>query len=234
MSTRLLTLALSLQLTQAQPPPQFEVATIKPSPPGARGSTLYNPTPERYAASSITVKELIAQAYNVRTFQIAAGPSWLASDRYDIVAKPQGEPTPDRIRAMLQSLLKERFNLKLHRENKEAPVYLLVTAKPGPKLKPTTAQAPQMRGRAGTLTAQKVTTALIAQLLSEKVERPIIDRTGITGEFDITLEWTPTDSPEAGMSIFTALQEQLGLKLEAAKSAVDLLVIDQIQRPSAN
>jgi uncharacterized protein (TIGR03435 family) len=225
--SRLISLLIALQI-------QFEVASIKPSLPGANGSTLYDATPERFAASNITSRELIAQAYDVRSFQISGGPAWLASGRYDIIAKPEGEPTAPRIKAMLRELLKERFHLKLHTETRDTPVYHLVPAKNGSKLKPTAGEGPSMRGGRGRFAAQKITCAMLATLLSERLERPILDRTGITGEFDIALEWTPDESPEAGASIFTAIQEQLGLKLEAGRGPVEIIVIDRIDKPSAN
>ena len=130
--------------------PQFEVASIKPSAPGASGPTFYNPTRGRFAVSSITAKALIAYAYDVREFQISGGPGWIGSDEYDIVAKPDGDVRGDRVLAMARALLAERFHLSLHRESKEMPVVALVVAKGGPKLLPSTGSGyPEVEGGAG-------------------------------------------------------------------------------------
>ena len=128
---------------------EFEVASIKPSQPGARGPTFYNPTPERFAITSVTAKALIAYAYDLRDFQVSAGPGWLGSNPYDIVAKPQGEVSAERVMAMTRSLLAERFHLKLHRESNEMPVFALLIAKEGLKLAPSTGHGPEVRGGKG-------------------------------------------------------------------------------------
>jgi len=216
--------------------PQFEVASVKPSAPGSRGPTIYNPTRERFAITSITTKSLIAYAYDVRDFQVSGGPSWLGSDGYDIVAKPQGEASNERILAMARGLLAERFNLTLHHESKEMPVLALTVAKGGPRLQPSVGTGgPEVRGGRGRLVARKVTMGLLAaQLAGRVLGRAVLDRTGIAGEFDVDLEWAHDESPDLGPSIFTALQEQLGLKLDPQKGVVDVLVVDHVERPSAN
>jgi uncharacterized protein (TIGR03435 family) len=216
--------------------PQFEVASIKPSAPGARGPTIYNPTRGRFAIDSITAKGLIAYAYDVRDFQVSGGPSWLGSVEFDIVAKPEGDASGEKILAMTRSLLTERFNLTLHRESKELPVLALMIANGGPRLHPSVSKGgPEIRGGRGRLVARRVTTGMFASQLAGRVlGRPVLDRTGIAGEFDIDLQWTPDENPDGGPSIFTALQEQLGLKLEAQKGSIDVLVIDHIEKPSAN
>jgi uncharacterized protein (TIGR03435 family) len=180
---------------------------------------------------------LIAYAYDVGEFQIRGGPSWIRVDEYDIVAKPQGEASIERVKAMTRSLLAERLNLKLHRESAEQPVFALVVAKGGPKLQRSAAEGgPEVRGNGrGRLTMRKVTMEMTAaQLAARVLGRPVVDKTGIVGEFDINLEWTPDERPDGGPSLFAALQEQLGLKLEAQKGSVEILVIDHIEKPSAN
>lgn len=216
--------------------PQFEVASIKRSAPGSRGPTIYNPTPKRFAITSITTKGLIAYAYDVRDFQISGVPGWAGSEEYDIVAKPQGDASNERILAMARGLLAERFSLTLHHESKEMPVLTLVVAKGGPRLQPSVGTGgPEVRGGRGRLVARKVTMGLLAaQLAGRVLDRAVLDGTGIAGEFDVNLEWTPDESPDPGPSIFTALQEQLGLKLESQKGVVDVLVVDHVERPSAN
>jgi len=216
--------------------PQFEVASIKPSAPGSRGPTIYNPTPVRFAISSITTNGLIAYAYDVREFQVSGGPKWAESDEFDIVAKPQGAANDERILAMVRGLLAERFNLKLHHERQKMTVFGLVVAKGGPKLQRSeAANGPEVRGGRGHLVGRNVTMRLLAaQLAGRVLDRPVVDRTGIAGKFDIDLEWAPDDRPELGPSIFTALQEKYGLKLETQPGVVEVLVVDQVEKPSAN
>lgn len=217
--------------------PKFEVTSIKPSAPGTYGPTLYNPTNTRFAVANVTPKYLIAYAYEVSEFQIIGGPGWIGTVEYDIVAKPQGEATSQRIRAMTKGLLAERLGLKLHRESKDQSVFALVVAKGGPSLQRSAAQGgPEVRGnRLGRLTMRNVTMEMMAaQLAGRVLGRPVIDKTGITGEFDVNLEWTPDEKPDGGPSLFAALQEQLGLKLETQKGSVDVFVIDHIEKPSAN
>ncbi len=216
--------------------PQFEVASIRPGAPGARGPTIYNPTRGRFAIDSITTKALIAYAYDVREFQVAGAPSWAGSEEYNIVAKPQGEASNEKILAMTRSLLAERFNLTLHHESKEMPVLALTVARRGARLHPSEATGgPDVRGGRGHLVARKVTMGMLAaQLAGRVLGRAVLDRTDLAGEFDVDLVWTPDESPDPGSSIFTALQEQLGLKLETQKGVVDVLVIDHVERPSSN
>jgi len=214
---------------------QFEVASIKPSAPGTRGPTIYNPTRERFALDGITLNSLIAYAYDVRDFQVSGGPSWLGSDQYNIVAKPQGDVSNQNILEMARNLLAERFNLKLHRESKELSVLALTVAKGGPRLQSSEGTGPEIRGGKGRLILRNVTIGMFAaQLAGRVLGRPVLDRTGITGEFDITLEWAPDESPNLGPSIFTAIQEKLGLKLESQKGTVEVLVIDHVERPTPN
>jgi uncharacterized protein (TIGR03435 family) len=216
--------------------PQFEVASIRPGALGARGPTIYNPTRGRFAIDSITTKALIAYAYDVREFQVSGGPGWVGSEEYNIVAKPQGEVSNEKILAMTRSLLAERFNLTLHHESKEMPVLALTVAKGGARLHPSEATGgPEVRGGRGRLVARNVTMGMLAaQLAGRVLDRPVFDRTEIAGQFDVDLKWTPDESPDPGSSIFSALQEQLGLRLETQKGAVDVLVIDHVEKPSAN
>jgi uncharacterized protein (TIGR03435 family) len=225
-----------LSLSLKAQTPQFEVATVKPSVPCRSGPTIYNPTRERFAVSCITVKSLVAYAFDVRDFQVSGGPSWVGTDQYDIVAKPEGNATSERILGMTKSLLAERFDLKVHRESREQPVLALKIGKGGPKLQPSASgNGPEVRGGRGRLVMKNVTMEMFAaQLAGRVLGRPVIDQTGIKGEFDIQLEWTPDESPDGGPSMFAALQEQLGLKLETQKGAVEVLVIDRAERPSAN
>jgi len=219
----------------AAAPAQFEVATIKPSREAARGSTFYNPTRDRFQFDNATVKALIAYAYVVPDTQIIGASGWVATDGYDVLAKPEGEVTDERIREMVQSLLTERLNLKVHEETREMPVYALVTAKNGAKLtRSPMPDQPTAHGGFGRMSGRHLTMENFSSLLAARVERPVIDKTGIEGQYDIDLHWTPEESPEPGPSIFSALQEQLGLRLESQRAPQDIVVIDHVERPSEN
>jgi len=229
----------------------FEVASIKASKPGGRGTSLLTDPTGRFTTENATLRAIITFAFGVRTFQMSGGPSWLDSDRFDIVAKPEARSNPAQARQMVQSLLADRFNLKFHRETKEMPVFPLVVGKNGPKLKPTKPEDDAARpnrgfqGGRGELTALGADMPALATRLSAIVGRPVIDRTALTGKFDFKLQWTPDnpvqmkspDEPvadsEQGPSIFAAVQ-QLGLKLENQKGPVEIIVIEFVQKPSAN
>jgi bla regulator protein blaR1 len=254
---------------QPQQKLEFEVASIKPNASGEHGMRM-SISPGRLMAKNVTAKLLIMQAFNVKDFQISGGPAWIASDHFDLDAKTGGEegPSPAKlspdqmktksqeIQLMMQSLLSDRFKLKTHEDSKEAPVYALVVGKNGPKLKPAEGGAEarqQMRMGRGQLTATKVTMDAFANQLSNNVGRTVVNKTGLNGEYDIDLEWTPDpgqgpgpfggpppggEAPppvdSSGPSIFTAVQEKLGLKLEGTKAPVKVIVIDSIDKPSEN
>ena len=233
--------------------PSFEVASVKPSVPRTAHFSLLE-LGGRFTTTNTTLKMLIGFAYDVRDYQIAGGPNWLDSAKYNVEAKPDvprpAEHNAARMRLMAQSLLAERFKLAIHRETKELPVYDLVVAKGGPKLKKAanTAEASGRRGR-GLLTGVAADMPLLVNQLSQQLGRSVIDKTGLTGKYDFKLEWTPDpgelrfpaggpDAPPppdlSGPSIFTAVQEQLGLKLESVKGPVEILVIDHAEKPDAN
>jgi uncharacterized protein (TIGR03435 family) len=255
--------------------PEFEVASVKPDKSGIGPRILL--TADGLTATKVTVKFLIKQAYGVEDDEISGAPNWLDSDAYDVDAKVGSADLAaldkldekQRMR-MLRPLLAERFQLKVHRETKEIPVYALVIAKNGPKLhqakpgdtypdgikgldgKPGGRQGMMMWGR-GRLIAQGIPIANLLPPLTQQLERTVLDKTGLKGTYDITLLWTPEDdrapmgngaeggrqgstpaADSSGASIFTAIQEQLGLKLESQKSQVEGLVIDHVERPSDN
>lgn len=194
-----------------------------------------------------TLKNLISIAYNVREFQISGGPQWVEKERFDIDARAaasDGASPADaaRLRERIRSLLADRFQLAQHSEIREQPVYSLVVAKSGSKLQDSkeTRSLIRLMGR-GTLKGQSVGVGMLALNLSNQLGRRVIDKTGLDGKYDFELKWTtdPSAAPLApgdpdGPSIFTALQEQLGLRLEADKGAVEILVIDKAERPSNN
>jgi uncharacterized protein (TIGR03435 family) len=231
-------------------PPAFEVASIKPSDPA--GSISIHRSGYHLATSNTSLLFLIAWAYDVHSDRVYGKPNWLDSVRYDIVANaPEeklqaqrtGGPTP--LQQMMQALLAQRFKLALHRETRELPMYALVVAKGGPKILLTEApavmgQSPfSMPGR-GRLVGTQVSAEMLAKVLSGQLGRSVQDQTGLKGVFDFKLEWAPDPpspgpgdepaaaDPNAGSSLFTAIQEQLGLKLEARKGPVEVLVIDHI------
>ena len=184
-------------------------------------------------------------AYGVRPDQISGGPAWLSSDHYDIIAKSgdEGALAWDRAMQMLQSLLADRFQLKIHREMKETPVYELVAGKNGPKLKEAAADAKPglvMRGTASGMHMEvtKGTMDQLARQLSTTAGRPVVDKTGLTGSYAYTLDWVRADRiPDSDSnlpSIFNAVQEQLGLKLESTKAPVEVIIVDRAEKPSGN
>jgi uncharacterized protein (TIGR03435 family) len=214
----------------------FETASIKPAAENGHTETRRYPG-GRFTATSITLKALIQRAWDVKDFQIAAGPRWMHSELFDVVAKapPTANASGPGLNQMIQSMLRERFLLEIHREIKDMPIYSLLVAKSGPKLTPTTAAMQTWSRRNGSLVGTKVPMDMLAgDLLESQLRRVVVDHTGIPGEFDIKLKWTPENAEEAGVSLFTAIQEQLGLRLESTHGPVEMLVVDRAERPSEN
>jgi uncharacterized protein (TIGR03435 family) len=241
--------------------PEFDVASIRSTSPddGQTHVRLLWLPGGRFSATGITAKMLIGVAYSVKPFQIFGGPSWIGRDQYSIDAKGTAKEkgsilslylTPQQRESeegnlRLQSLLVERFQLRAHRETKEQEVYSLVIGKNGPKFKESKFDdSAAEKGLQGLkmhpyeLTGTKVSIHYLVEELSRRLSRNVVDQTGLNGEYDFDLGWAPDagdgDSLPNGPSIFTALQEQLGLKLESSKAPVDVLVIDHIEKPSAN
>jgi uncharacterized protein (TIGR03435 family) len=226
--------------------PAFEVATIKPAAPSLDGHTHINyPPDDRFSASNITLVALMQWAYGVPEKQILEGPSWLSSTRFDITAKVD----PDEIktltsqqitemkRRMVQALFAERFQMKVHWETRTLPAYDLVFAKGGSKLQPSCSNGKSIGVGNTHFTGQCLTTAMIAEELSLIAGRVVVDKTNLTGRYDLKLQWTADDAPvtdNSAPSLFTAIQEQLGLKLESVKELVPVLVIDGIEQPTPN
>jgi uncharacterized protein (TIGR03435 family) len=232
----------------------FDVATIKPAAAIDKGWQLL-PTPDGYTGMNVSLRKLIELAYGVRDGKlILGGPPWIDSAKFDLEAKFDPAQVPNvkdltfRQRAdMLQPLLADRLKLKIHHESREFPVFLLVVDKHGPKLHESTPVDGNLgfgidctfRNGAGSLTAQGCQANSLTGLLQSAAGRIIIDRTGLTGHYIMELHWTPDNAPvdasvESGPSIFTALQEQLGLKLEPSAAPLDVLVIDSAEKPSEN
>jgi uncharacterized protein (TIGR03435 family) len=247
--------------------PAFEVASVRPSSSAAPGGSVRLTPGGRLVAQNATLQLLVTTAYQIRDFQLIGGPSWVRSERFDIEAKPLGNPNADQVSEMLQVLLVDRFHLAAHHETKELPVYRLLKAKGGPKLSPsreggcTPMIPPPLHPDPATLRpcggfnlgmnflmGGGVSVERLAASLSRVLGQTVLDGTSIEGVYDITLRWTPDDpqaflspaipsetkSDDSGPSLFTAIQEQLGLRLEAGRGPVEVLVLDRADHPSAN
>jgi uncharacterized protein (TIGR03435 family) len=247
--------------------PGFEVVSIKPSDPAAGAMQVGVSPGGVFTAKNVTVKALIQQAYNVRDFQISGGSGWIDTERYDIAAKGNGPGvSEDELRKMTDSqreqfreqltgrvraLLADRFELKVHQETKEMPVYALTIAKNGIRFRAAADEDVTHSGlsvRKGAdgrveLTAARVPLESLIRILSDAVGRTVLDKTDLHGNYDFKLTFAPDMGPSAGTpsaadpgapSIFTALLEQLGLRLESQKGPVEVLVIDSAQRASEN
>jgi uncharacterized protein (TIGR03435 family) len=224
---------------QAHVTPTFEVASVKPADPAAAISM--NRSGNRFTTSNTSLEMLVLWAYDIRNDRLFGKPKWLDSVRYDVVAKAP-EETPvvgllPQLRQMMQSLLAARFKLAVHRETRELPMYVMVVGKNGPKVHlteavegPVSAPNPFSMTSERRLSGTKVSTSMLAKVLSDQLGNAVEDQTGLKGVFDFTLEWAPdTDAQFIGASLFTAIQEQLGLKLESRKGPVEVLVIDHIE-----
>ena len=235
----------------------FEVASIKPNNSGATNSSTSGRAGS-FTASNVTARQLIVYAYRLRPFQLAGGPGWIGSERFDIQARPPEIAKPDNP-AMTRTLLRDRFKLAAHTETRQEQIYALVLARPdgrlGPQLKASTqncaAAQPGAASPCGTNTSVNDTVgrmtgtgqsmeALVNALGGFGLSRMVLDRTGLKGQFDFELRWTP-DNLRAGAgqaqandapSIFAALQEQLGLRLDSQRGPVEFLVVDSIERPT--
>jgi uncharacterized protein (TIGR03435 family) len=249
------TLLIAIPTLQAQSRPAFEVATIKPadSTP-CRYMTMQSNN--RFIVKAYSLNLLIAAAYNLNPHTISGGPGWVDSDHFDIVAVTPGDvrPSHDEQMAMLRTLLTDRFKLTFHREQKEFSIYALEIAKGGAKLKPSTAaaDAPHVVGPAVVypervaLPVRNATLDDFAELMQRGVlDRPVVNRTGLTERYDFDLEWAPDESqfgggvPAASSSaptspLFTAIQQTLGLSLRPTRGKVSALVVDTVERPTAN
>jgi uncharacterized protein (TIGR03435 family) len=237
--------------------PAFEVASIKRNNGASRAISCCG-GPGRLAGTNVTLGMLINIAYKVQDFQVVGAPGWVNSDRYDIEAKASDAGAQGGTGiiqgAMLQSLLEDRFKLVVRRETKELPIYELTVAKSGSKLKagactardpnaPPSRQQPSDCGFSvmdnNMIRATQIDMERFIPMLTFWVKRTVVDRTGFKGTFDVDLKWNPDEATanpttDTAPSIFTALQEQLGLKLESARGPVEVLVIDSVSKPSEN
>jgi len=238
--------------------PSFEVATIKPSKPGAQGKG-FTFRGGHFMTFNTDLNDLIAFAYGMHPKQIIDAPAWFATDLFDIEAKPdaEGRPSMKQMSAMSQKLLEDRFQLKFHHEKRELSVYVISVAGSGPKMTKTTSaqtDTPAFFFRAlGDLTVRNQNMTDFATWMQNGVmDRPVVDQTGLTDRYDFQLKWTPdesqfaafrgvgavvpppADSATAPPLLYTAITEQLGLKMGPGKVPVDVIVIDHAEKPSAN
>ena len=223
--------------------PAFEVASVKRNLSGGNGGEIRQPRGS-FTARNSTLQGLIRYAYGVADYQIQ-GPTWMGVERYDISAKVDANADNKTIKLMLQSLLTARLGLQVRRDVKQLPLYALLVAKGGIKLpvsqpaESTSVASTSVASTNHSIRVNRATLALLATTLSGQMDRPVIDATEVTGTFDINLEWTP-DVPAAegvpsGPSVFTALQEQLGLRLESRTGPVEVIVVDHADKiPSGN
>lgn len=257
--------------TLPQPPPRMkpmaadanpgiEVATIKPSKPGAMMMKGFRVGGDRLIMSNVSLQDLIMFAYDLEPKQVVNAPAWFNSNTYDIEIQPDqpGSPSKEQWSSLLQKLLADRFQMKSHTDQKELQAYILTVGKGGPKMAKSDVQALEGRGgpegarmRPGAFTAQSMSMAEFTRTLRTILDRPVVDETGLAGLWDINLKWTPDETQFNGMMmrgpqpptddaadapppLFVAMQEQLGLKLESGKAQVPVLVFDNVQQPSAN
>jgi uncharacterized protein (TIGR03435 family) len=223
--------------------PSFEVASIKAGDADARGSS-FGTDSDKLTMRNVTLKDCIQWAYGLKDYQVS-GPNWIESQRYVILAKAPAVVPEPQIKVMLQGLLADRFKLTVHRETKERAVYQIVVAKNGPKLDADASPGAFPRftlNGAGHLRGQTASITGLAEQLSKWLDKPVLDRSGLSQTYDFKLTWIPGDGERLrgaagdtdGPSIFAAMEEQLGLRLEAAKGPVEFLVIDHVEKPDAN
>jgi uncharacterized protein (TIGR03435 family) len=189
---------------------------------------------------NLPLRQLIGMAWRVKTFQIV-GPAWLGGETFDIVAKPPPGYQQDQLPALLEALLIDRFKVVVHHESRSATAYALVVSKGGSKLRETTGARTYLTGRPGLIEGNQRSITELKDLLAGMLERPVEDHTGLTGRYDLKLEWNPAELASADSpanerpSLFRAIQEQLGLKLERITAPEDFVVVDRAQRvPVAN
>jgi uncharacterized protein (TIGR03435 family) len=224
---RLLILGAAACLAQSS----FDVASIRPHPEGIL-ATLWRIEGERFTFGDARLKTLIRYAYGFELYQIVDAPKWADEAGYDIQAKSTSPLTEAAAKTMVQSLLAERFDLRFHLESRETDVFLL-TSKGQPKLTPRSPGS--LATPPGMIWAKGISMADLVLLIPRvaAVGRPVLDRTGLAGTYEFTLEFASTQD-QPGASIFSAIQEQLNLKLESAKVPMEVIVIDRVGKPSEN
>lgn len=232
----------------------FDVASIRPHDPTNATFVVRMPTAGHFTAVGAPLKLLVMLAHRVQESQIVGGPGWFATEKWDIMAEcDDRRHSADETNAMLQHLLKERFSLKIHQETQQRPVYVLTVGKGGPKFQPSDKKVTNIRSGGHSISIDRGNIANLTRVLATAVGRPIIDQTGLTGIYDISIVWDDAPVQDAAVpgakqlpsgeasvgdeghgSIFSAIQEQLGLRLEPTRAPVEVLVIDGAERATAN
>lgn len=241
--------------------PAYDVVSIKPNKSGSRG-TMINVQNDSFSATNVSLKNMLLNAYDVKDYLISGLTGWANSERFDINAKivdmdadALKKVTGEQRQAMLQQLLADRFQLKVHLQTEVLPTYEMVIAKGGPKIKeveppgddPDADKSKEFKGMGRgsmmvnntTLQAHDIPLDSLAYSLSGRLSRTVVDKTGLKGKYDIVLTWSPDDGSTAAAdssapSLFTALQEQLGLKLQPSKAPLETLVVDHVEPPTEN
>jgi uncharacterized protein (TIGR03435 family) len=235
--------------------PKIDTATVKPSEPGRPGKA-FTVRGRNVVTINTSVSDLIAMAYQMHARQIIGAPAWVESEKYDLTLQPdiEGLPSEKQLRGLIQQVLADRFKLKFHRDKRELSAYAIVVAKDGPKLTKSSGDPNGIPGLffrgLGVLPATNASMDNFADVMQAAVlDRPVVNRTNLQGRYDFTLTWTPDESQFAGLGarvpaptgdpnappvLFTAIQEQLGLRLDPVKAPVDVLVIDSVDKPSEN
>jgi uncharacterized protein (TIGR03435 family) len=232
-------------LLLAQSTPAFDVTSVKPNA-GTQDFVRFDPQPGgRLQITNTSLRMVVSWAYGVQNTQLVGGPDWFNSARFDFLAKAEGNPTTEEMRLMLRTLIVDRFRLTFHNETREIPVYALVRPRPDARLGPQLSSSDSNCGalpdgkprkcefdvRFGNVHGHGMPMELLNTSIAGFTGRVVIDRTGVTGPMDFDLTWG-TDA--AGPSIFTAVEEQLGLKLEPIRAPVEVMVIDRAERPTAD
>jgi uncharacterized protein (TIGR03435 family) len=227
--------------------PSLEVATIKPSDPALTDDGI-SIEGRHFSIENKTVEFMLTFAYGIQRQQVEGGPSWFRSDRYTVDGTPdvEGEPSLKQIQSILRKLLADRFHLVIHHEKKEMNVYAITVAKTGLKFSKSLGDPNGLPNQRGGRDANgrvdrysNVSMKDFALILQSFLDKPVLDQTGLNGRYDFVLKWTPNDAPAvdsetASPGIFTAMPEELGLKLDAVRAPADVLVIDKLERPSEN
>ncbi len=235
--------------------PSFNVATIKPSKPDQPGK-MFRVEGRHFTTLNTTLIDLIDFAYGTHPKQVVNAPPWINTDKFDLSATPDadGAPSDAQWKSMIQRLLADRFQLKFHKDNREMPAYALTVAKTGSKLEKSQANEDGLPGlffsQLGNLHVSNANMDDFSHLMQEAVlDRPVVNQTDLKGRWNFNLKWTPDESQFSGMGIkvppptdaadappplFTAIQEEIGLKLDATRTAVPVLVVDHVEKPSEN
>jgi len=227
---------------------EFEVASVKPNNSGGTSSNFNRTAGGGLHAINVTLRDLIIFAYDLRGHQLVGGPSWLDHDRYDVLAKPAQNDNPSGarrsfeedwrgIRMSLRAVLADRFQLAVHSETREMPIYALMVAKGGPHLQPSQAEGLTINNRNGLVICKKASMKQFAErALANRLGRTVVDQTGLSGEFDFEIKYVEDQlaNDTAGPDFLTAMKEQVGLILQSQKGPVEVTVVDRAEKAAAN